>query len=75
MANIVTSSRILLSVIMLFSQVFSPAFYICYLAVGFTDMIDGSISRKLGTAGKFGERLDTVAVCIPTFNYIYTVSL
>lgn len=61
MANIVTSIRILLSVIMLFSKVFSPAFYICYLAAGFTDMIDGSIARKLGTACKFGERLDTVA--------------
>lgn len=61
MANIVTSSRILLSLIMLFSKVYSPAFYICYLAAGFTDMIDGSIARKLGTASKFGERLDTVA--------------
>lgn len=61
MANIVTSSRILLSLIMLFSKVFSPAFYICYLAAGFTDMIDGSIARKLGTESEFGEKLDTIA--------------
>lgn len=61
MANIITGCRILLSVIMLFSQVFSPAFYICYLVAGFTDMIDGSIARKLGTASSFGEKLDTAA--------------
>lgn len=61
MANIVTCSRILLSVIMLFSKVFSPVFYICYVAAGLTDMIDGTIARKLGTVSHFGENLDTVA--------------
>lgn len=61
MANVITGSRILLSIVMSFCRVFSPAFYICYLLAGFTDMIDGTIARKLGTADRFGERLDTVA--------------
>lgn len=61
MANIVTGCRILLSVIMLFSKVLSPVFYICYLAAGFSDMIDGRIARKCGTVSNVGEKLDTVA--------------
>ena len=61
MANIITSCRIFLSAILLFSQVFSPCFYICYLTAGFSDMIDGTIARKLGTASSFGEKLDSAA--------------
>ena len=45
-ANIVTSIRILGSVCMLGSPVFSPLFYSMYLLCGFTDMIDGTIARK-----------------------------
>lgn len=60
-ADIVTSCRILFSVIMLFFPIFSPAFYGLYLAAGFTDMIDGTIARKLGSESEFGAKLDTVA--------------
>ena len=60
-ANVITSCRILFSVIILLVPVFSPVFYGCYLAAGFTDMIDGTIARKLGTESKFGSKLDTIA--------------
>ena len=61
LANVITNCRIFFSAIILLVPVFSPVFYGCYLAAGFTDMIDGTIARKLGTEGEFGAKLDTVA--------------
>lgn len=61
MANIITSCRILCSILLLFVPAFSPMFCILYLVAGFTDMIDGTIARKTGTANEFGSRLDTLA--------------
>ena len=46
---------------MLFVPVFSAAFYSVYLLCGFTDMIDGTVARKTGSASRFGEKLDTAA--------------
>ena len=61
MANIITASRILLSIALLFCPAFSPAFYVLYIAGGTSDMIDGAVARKTGTAGRLGSRLDTIA--------------
>ena len=60
-ANIMTTSRILCSIGLLFCPVFSLIFYILYLFCGFTDMVDGTIARKTNTTSDFGARLDTVA--------------
>ena len=60
-ANIVTSIRILGSVCMLCSSVFSPLFYCTYLLCGFTDMIDGTIARKTNSVSFFGSQLDSIA--------------
>lgn len=60
-ANIITASRILFSVVLLFLPVLGVGFYITYLLCGVTDMIDGTIARKTGAVSEFGARLDTVA--------------
>ena len=60
-ANIITSSRILSSIGLLYCPVFSDSFYVLYLFCGLTDMVDGTIARKTGAASSFGARLDTVA--------------
>ena len=60
-ANIITVSRILCSVCMLFCPVFSICFYIMYLFCGFTDMVDGTIARKTKSVSEFGAKLDTAA--------------
>ena len=60
-ANILTSCRILGSVLLLFFPAFSVAFYIIYFFCGFSDMIDGTIARKTNTVSSFGSKLDTAA--------------
>ena len=60
-ANILTSFRILGSILLLLFPVFSKAFYSIYLFCGFTDMIDGAIARKTESVSEFGSRFDTIA--------------
>ena len=66
MANIITGIRILCSIALLFFPVFSPAFYILYISAGISDMIDGAVARKTGTASAFGSKLDTAADLVLT---------
>ena len=61
MANIISASRILISIVLLFFPAFSPAFYILYITAGITDMIDGSVARKTGKVSEFGAKLDSIA--------------
>ena len=60
-ANILTSCRILGSILLLFFPIFSSAFYITYLLCGFSDMIDGTIARKTNSVSDFGAKIDTAA--------------
>ncbi len=60
-ANIITISRILCSICLLFCTVFSICFYVIYIFCGFTDMVDGTIARRTESVSEFGARLDTVA--------------
>lgn len=60
-ANILTSCRILGSVLLLLFPVFSLAFCITYILCGFSDMIDGSIARKTNNTSRLGSQLDTIA--------------
>ena len=61
LANIITVIRIILSIGMLFVTVFSPVFYALYITAGVSDMVDGTIARKTGTASDLGAKLDTAA--------------
>ena len=60
-ANIVTASRILGSLLLLFFPAFSAEFYIVYIICGFTDMVDGAIARKTNSASQLGAKIDTAA--------------
>ena len=60
-ANIITGSRIVLSLPLPFIPLSSAWFYALYLLCGFSDMIDGTVARKTNSAGEFGARLDTVS--------------
>ena len=60
-ANIITGSRIVFSIALLFFPPLSLAFYVLYAAAGLTDMIDGTVARKTNTVSAFGAKLDTIA--------------
>ena len=61
MANIITFFRITAGIALFFCPMFSPAFYVLYIAAGLSDMLDGFVARKTDTVSEFGSRLDTIA--------------
>ena len=61
MANTITFSRIAACIVLLLCPVFSPAFYVFYIAAGLSDMLDGFVARQTDTVSKLGTRLDTIA--------------
>ena len=60
-ANIITGSRIVFSLPLLFIPLASAWFYVFYLLCGLSDMVDGTVARKTKSASEFGARLDTVS--------------
>ena len=60
-ANIITGSRIVFSLPLLFLPLSSTWFYALYLLCGLSDMVDGTVARRMGSASEFGARLDTVS--------------
>ena len=61
MANAVTFFRMAAGIVLLLCPVFSPAFYVFYIAAGLSDMLDGFVARKKDTVSELGARLDTMA--------------
>ena len=60
-ANIITGSRIILSLPILLIPLTSAWFYALYLLCGLSDMIDGTVARRTNSASDFGARLDTLS--------------
>ena len=61
MANTITLFRMAAGIVLLLCPVFSPAFFVLYIAAGLSDMLDGFVARKTGTVSQLGARLDTIA--------------
>ena len=61
MANTITFFRMAAGIVLLFCPVFSPAFYVIYIAAGLSDMLDGFLARKTDTVSRLGARLDAMA--------------
>ncbi|UCF42353.1 MAG: CDP-alcohol phosphatidyltransferase family protein [Planctomycetota bacterium] len=74
--NILTFGRFILTVIFLIMILCSPHFYaqgerpfpdfldiafILFVVAGLTDMVDGTIARRLGVTSKFGRMMDPLA--------------
>lgn len=60
-ANSVTVSRVLLSLLLFVSSPASALFAVSYLLCGLTDILDGFLARKLHTESRTGEWLDSAA--------------
>lgn len=60
-ANIITSTRIISTIIMIFMPVFSMGFFVSYTYAGVSDFADGLVARKFKLTSDFGAKLDSVA--------------
>lgn len=60
-ADTITSLRIAFSLFLPFVPLYSAGFFATYTVTGLTDVLDGWLARKTGTASRFGARLDSIA--------------
>ena len=60
-ANLITCTRIVGSILMIFLPVHSMWFYTIYLACGLSDMADGAVARMTKSQSAFDAKLDTVS--------------
>lgn len=60
-ANIITFTRIIGTIVMAFSRVRSKLFYVFYIFSGLTDVLDGYVARKLKIESDFGRKLDSIS--------------
>ena len=61
MANFLSLLRILLSPFLLAFKPLSIPFFIFYLFLGLSDILDGYVARKRGTVSKKGEMFDSIS--------------
>lgn len=59
--NLISVSRGIAAVAMLFTTVFSLPFWALYAWCGISDMVDGPLARKLGAESRRGAAIDSVA--------------
>ena len=59
--NSITAARMAGTAALLLVRPLTPGFYILYTLTGLTDVLDGWIARRTGTASDFGARLDSAA--------------
>ena len=59
--NMISTLRIILSVLLIPLMPVRIGFIAVYIAIGITDVLDGLIARKLGCTSDFGAKLDSIA--------------
>lgn len=59
--NILSISRIVLAVSLLWFKPLSAPFYAVFALCGITDMVDGAIARRWNASSAFGSKLDSIA--------------
>ena len=60
-ANCISISRIIMSIMLLIPETFSIHFNIVYIYCGISDILDGFIARKSKSESEIGDRLDSTA--------------
>ena len=61
LSNIITSTRIIFAICILFTSPFSIYFWTFYVLCGISDILDGVIARKLKQESDLGAKLDSIA--------------
>ena len=60
-ANYISISRIIMSILLLITKTLTIPFVIIYVYCGVSDMADGYIARKSNSTSEFGKRMDSIA--------------
>lgn len=60
-ADIITLTRIIGSIDLLSTKVFTKEFFVIYTYCGISDALDGFVARKLKTESKLGSVLDSIS--------------
>ena len=59
--NIISAARLALCLPLLMADAMTVPFWVLYVTVGTTDMLDGFLARRWGVESKFGAKLDSLA--------------
>ncbi len=73
LANLITVSRIVCAVIVMYTTPFSELFWALYLYCGISDIADGLIARIMRQQSSLGANLDSIADVVFIFSIIFTV--
>ncbi len=72
-ANLITSARIVLALVLLLLPPLGTAFIAVYLLCGLSDVLDGYLARKTKTESPLGSRLDSAADFVLTVSVIIVI--
>jgi CDP-diacylglycerol--glycerol-3-phosphate 3-phosphatidyltransferase len=61
LANYITASRIVFAGLLVWAEPFSVYFWVWYICGGISDIIDGSVARRLHQQSETGAKLDSAA--------------
>lgn len=60
LANIITSTRLIGTIALIFTEPLSDVFFAIYIWCGISDILDGFVARKLKTVSQLGSKLDSI---------------
>ena len=66
-ANYISISRIIMSILLIPTKTFSILFYSIYIYCGLSDMLDGFLARRYKITSEIGAKIDSVADIVFVF--------
>ncbi|MBQ7702503.1 MAG: CDP-alcohol phosphatidyltransferase family protein [Candidatus Methanomethylophilaceae archaeon] len=71
--DLLTGSRVILSIVLLFLEPLSVPFLTLYLVACITDFLDGHLARKMGCKTSYGPYFDSLADCLLVAVVVYSI--
>lgn len=59
--NLITATRLVGVVLLLFVKPLSTAFFVIYTLCGISDVVDGTVARAMKCTSEFGAKLDSIS--------------
>lgn len=71
--DLLTGSRVILSIVLLFLEPLSVPFLTIYLVACITDFLDGHLAREMGCKTPYGPYFDSLADCLLVAVVVYSI--